>query len=505
MRHFRYLMMSILALVLLTIGGTASTQSPSSEWQAWVLMRGSQRLMLFDQNGEQFQFFRPVITGEPFDYPTNEGTLMAISRDGHYLLFATELASGNQALGIYDLVEQRLINSIEAEPNEAINLGWRGSNALTVAGSPLIFSPDSQKAVVTFADYTLSGQWRLLVIDLPSGMVETQIAKYDLSVILTTGNKVLLNNVNFEPSNPPLYFPHPRPVYWDNDGGIHVQFNSSGPEISTKVPAFVWYPTENRAVESPYTYFGADINGKNGLVVMASEKDHGIVMGTPNGDAMSIESLYRNNDLSYDETYWLDSGQGVVFSTSGGLSGRQWALFNPTVDTQSVQFLPLIYQNPFPVADGVLAINDLTLTFIRGANDTREIGNVPPQNGPAVILWAQTLDCGLDNASNCALPITAENDIGIVDSPIVCIGAPPSINVIGTEARVTLAEGVLMNIRAEPFGTILAELAAGATFTVISGSRCEGGYLWWWVELPNGRQGWAAEGDSNEYYFAPVP
>lgn len=62
-----------------------------------------------------------------------------------------------------------------------------------------------------------------------------------------------------------------------------------------------------------------------------------------------------------------------------------------------------------------------------------------------------------------------------------------------------------MNIRAEPFGEILAELPNGVTFTIINGPQCQGEFTWWQVELPNGVQGWAAEGDFDEYYFIPTP
>lgn len=50
----------------------------------------------------------------------------------------------------------------------------------------------------------------------------------------------------------------------------------------------------------------------------------------------------------------------------------------------------------------------------------------------------------------------------------------------------------------------VAQLPPGTTVSVMDGHRCNLGYVWWQVLLDDGRTGWAAEGDSADYYLEPV-
>lgn len=47
-------------------------------------------------------------------------------------------------------------------------------------------------------------------------------------------------------------------------------------------------------------------------------------------------------------------------------------------------------------------------------------------------------------------------------------------------------------------------LYAGTSMTVLDGPSCNGGYMWWRVELDSGTRGWVAEGSWRTYYVAPV-
>ncbi|MDX2163293.1 MAG: Ig-like domain-containing protein [bacterium] len=80
-----------------------------------------------------------------------------------------------------------------------------------------------------------------------------------------------------------------------------------------------------------------------------------------------------------------------------------------------------------------------------------------------------------------------------------CDGAPESRIRIGDSVRVT-ADAV--RVRANPpDGEILTVLYTNAVIPVIGGSTCANGFVWWQVQLPDGRAGWAAEGDLSEYYL----
>jgi len=78
---------------------------------------------------------------------------------------------------------------------------------------------------------------------------------------------------------------------------------------------------------------------------------------------------------------------------------------------------------------------------------------------------------------------------------------------VGEPARVIASFGVSMknDPRTGAAGaTEVAQLPYGTVVSVLEGYRCNLGYVWWRVLLDDGRTGWAAEGDSADYYLEPV-
>lgn len=73
----------------------------------------------------------------------------------------------------------------------------------------------------------------------------------------------------------------------------------------------------------------------------------------------------------------------------------------------------------------------------------------------------------------------------------------------GMEGRVT--PGDPNRLRETP-STAAAQVGAldpGATFSVLGGPECSGGYRWWQVEAGD-QSGWTAEGDANGYFVEPL-
>ena len=433
-------------------------------------------------------------------------------------LIATTLDSGDKALGIYDLGNRVLINTIVAQPNEEINLGWRYGDGQNISGSSLIFSPDSQKAVVSFAEHA-TGSWRLFLIDMPSGAIDTQIANFDLPVILAANNQNLIDAANQTNGN---FFP--RPLYWDNNNGVHVQLILAQAGGAEAYPTFVWYPSENQAGGSPYVNSSIDIYWQNGLALtpywdtnFASlpvpgpiDPYNSIVRGTPAGDVLILDPIYLNGNFYHFSPYWIDSGRQIVFLTQDAAFNDQWALYDP-MGIGVAQFLPTQYQYPHPVGEGVLAVSEAVegfeITYIRSVEDTRVIWNAPPMVGTPVILWAQMPGCGfgLEGTGECVLQTGDGGGVVGIDLPTHCVGAPPSINAVNTEARVTFTDGRPLNVRITPGGTILTIQEEGEEFTIIDGPECQGNFTWWRIQLRNSAQGWVAEGDFDDYYIEPLP
>lgn len=71
--------------------------------------------------------------------------------------------------------------------------------------------------------------------------------------------------------------------------------------------------------------------------------------------------------------------------------------------------------------------------------------------------------------------------------PITEIGPGASVEVTGTGGRG-------LNLRAEPTtrGRRIATVREGTNLTVLEGPEEANGYVWWKVQAPNGREGWAA-------------
>lgn len=91
-------------------------------------------------------------------------------------------------------------------------------------------------------------------------------------------------------------------------------------------------------------------------------------------------------------------------------------------------------------------------------------------------------------------------------SNVQCLGAPESRVGIGDVAVVTFEDPRPLNVRLEPNlgAQVITQADPGATFQIIDGPFCEGGYLWWNIRLDDGITGWAAEGSSEVYFFEPL-
>ncbi len=91
------------------------------------------------------------------------------------------------------------------------------------------------------------------------------------------------------------------------------------------------------------------------------------------------------------------------------------------------------------------------------------------------------------------------------DTPL-CSGAPRSQVGMGSTARVTFTDGTPTRIRKLPTTSsdIVGRLPEGTRFLIIGEHKCNDGYTWWQIEIPNGSRGWMAEGKGGTYYLEPM-
>jgi hypothetical protein len=100
-------------------------------------------------------------------------------------------------------------------------------------------------------------------------------------------------------------------------------------------------------------------------------------------------------------------------------------------------------------------------------------------------------------AHSATAPVRAQNP---------CEGLVTPRLTIGGSARVTSPYG--LSLKNQPMtgaagATEVMLMAYGSVATVLDGYRCNLGYIWWELSLPDGSSGWAAEGDKSGYFMEP--
>lgn len=83
-----------------------------------------------------------------------------------------------------------------------------------------------------------------------------------------------------------------------------------------------------------------------------------------------------------------------------------------------------------------------------------------------------------------------------------CPGAPPTMLSVGDWVMVSLEPPLPLRLRSAPDeGTIVGEAQPGENLLVIGGPDCVPGYTYWKVRTLDGLEGWAAEGNNNNYFM----
>jgi hypothetical protein len=90
-------------------------------------------------------------------------------------------------------------------------------------------------------------------------------------------------------------------------------------------------------------------------------------------------------------------------------------------------------------------------------------------------------------------------------APAQCPDAPVSRLQPDGSGRVTITNGLPVNVRQQPGGEQIGTQPEGAEFIVYDGPNCRDGYAWWFVGFADGLQGFVAEGDAGGYYLEPWP
>jgi hypothetical protein len=509
---------------------------PDAMWYSWVYMDGTDLLYLINEQGAQVIVKRPELPNEPPGNIPYGNLNLAISRDSRYLLEAVTLADGSTTVGLYDFATGSLTTVLQTATNEDVSLGWGSDSRSGIDGSTLIFDANSGMAAIGIStnDNPALNEWRIAIIDLASGMIITQIQETDLAFILTGGNTAdfltMIQSGSFAP----------RPVYFDNGNGIHVQLIRMFTGGSHTYPAFVWYPNTNTARVSAYNRTSISILASNGAALFAYrdnnapaipadgpfESQNAIGQGFPTATSLTVQSVYINSSMFHFSPQWVGNADKVAFVNGTTSSTTNYAIFDLKTPLEPAMQLSSVYYNIQGVSTGALAVADGVAGFdVTHIDDlTREIvWTAPPMNGNPVFVWTQPIGDGFGLGSialnawaylpseSGALPqppaIATVAPAPVPAGVIHCPGTPPSIMSAGVTGRVTYTDGSPLNVRASATvaSAVLTILPEGTGFQVIGGPQCADGYTWWNVLLPGSIYGWAAEGNMDEYFIEPLP
>jgi len=94
----------------------------------------------------------------------------------------------------------------------------------------------------------------------------------------------------------------------------------------------------------------------------------------------------------------------------------------------------------------------------------------------------------------------------LAEAQDACAGLVAPRLSVGLTARVTSGYGLSLKNQPATGAAGSSELALmpyGSVVTVLDGYQCNYGYIWWQLQTPGGLVGWAAEGDSTNYYLEP--
>lgn len=497
-----------------------SIQLPPADWYAWVYLRTTELMHLINPSGTVAVLKRPELPNEAL--PVNHR--IAISPNGRYLVEAVALNTGVEALAIYDFETGNFNATIQAQAGETIQLGFGKDQGFGIAGSTFIFNPSSTQVAVGFSDTTV-GSWRIVVFDLTTGSTIGQLQGSDLALLVNTPDQLLQQVLQGQGT----FFP--RPVYFDGNGGVHVQLILANAGGASKYPAFVWYPAGNAADVSSYGYTNIDILPQMGLGLYTYqdpgiaflppngpfESHNAIAQGTPNGSTFTQQILYSNGNFFHFSPQWADDGQRIIFLEDNGVADRQWVLYDPS-SAALPQILPATYTKAQGISGGLLAMTDADATatsalyFVESLNSSQLIWQAPPQNGEAIILWAQPANSPFTltsiDTTTWGNPIPSGGNVGgqpDLGTRTVCPNAMPSQISVGMNARVTFTDGRPVNVRNAPSGSRTTQLEEGVAFTIIGGPQCNSVYTWWQIRMTDGTTGWVAEGDTDGYYIEPNP
>ena len=485
--------LSLLICIILISSATityANQSLPTSPWYAVVHQPETDTMHWYNAAGEQASIPRPTLENETAFLD------LRVTPNGKMMIMVAEVQGGMQGIGIYDFDTGAFVQTHFAQAGETVNLG--GDN---------IFTTNSQYGVVgLFSGDFQSPAWRVILFEMATGDAVSFID-------------------HTHPDAPDVQLSAPAVQYIGSQ--VHFQLIPQSVGGSMTWPAYAWQalsfePDQPIITESPYVQANAQVLLLTGIVAStyvdeiypqpppdAQYPTHNAVGVSLPTNNPTPTTVYTDNIRYHLSTRWARGGDWILFYSVDALGEGYWSIVegSDSPENNSMMPFPSNIEKVYGTSDGYLFVdNDHEFFYTNGfmPNTALSLAQLTPQS-QVVYVTPIGVNFTLDNLGNGTL--SGADDIQAEPTPINtptvvpdCSLALPQRMEIGVFGQVIIGG---LNVRAQPNGSILLILNNDDVFDVIGGSICDNGLHWWQIDY-NGTIGWAAEGDTENYFMQPI-
>ncbi len=501
------LLLLMVALLLATtqVAQAADLPLPPSAWYAVTWEEATDTLHWINASGEQASIARPKLEGQI----SQAMTRLHMSPDGRTLVVISPLLNGREGIGFFNLQSGQFVQVHESQPNEVF-----------LPAGDMPFSETSSHFVIPLRNQT-TGDWRMILFEAGTGNALDVLSRTD---------------ANMPPGFNTDTAWWPQVVQLNLDEGVNTlearfQFVTQINQMPLAFQAFNWRvpPVQNTDTVVPFTFgwsplAGYDINPMTGEIVSALWDAQNAQAPSPGAanrihyqaspDSL-VENIAAEMGGSATLPLWLNNGNWIGYYGTNGAFALHWTVMT----RDGVTSLPVspgiisVYHTP----DGFLSkssaawrLDHTTTLALEGFAEP--VGNTIYQPGVSFAVIYTTpasTQFALPSVAEPFVPLNGPDDFQaaptvapVGDCPPFAM--PPRLTV-GGQAMVTYTDGSNLNVRTEPAGNLLTQIAEGSVVNVFGGPVCAEGYLYWNIQIADDLSGWAAEGGQGTYFLEPFP
>lgn len=488
----------LMALFFLAMSVRAQAPDP---FGAWMALPDKNQLIYLDVDGVAGAIDLPL----PEGYAHISQDEFAVSPDGQTAAY-TVYQSGytRPAVAIYGIPQRSVI----------ANFSPQGMLFTSLSVAPLrAFSADSRQLAVGYA--TEAG-WELAVVDLQT---------FALAGRLNHETPALAGL----PRTPDTL---PVPLDFRTGGSLAFALYDLSVPRASRYPAFVWNLTTSALRETPhYETPLLDVFVPTGEVVRAGVDDRLPKTDSylPNAHYNALwryspalgtsAPVYADGTWTLNMVRFVQNGALLLVGATDGIQTRHALIGRDGLGISEEPITQRIYDAlgtrtgylyATIAADGAPSVVHADLT----TGESSVLWTGEPLDHTPRLLWAGSSDPLTPYFTDAAdytpwaelAPALADGgtSISAVEAGSTAVFTVPELE-IGGKATIATSNGDSLNVRSDA-GTayeIRAKARPGTVVDVVDGPRDADGFTWWYIELPDGRAGWAVQSADGNQTLVP--